>query len=98
MSNVDVEQVWACAVCIVAEQSMNVRTTNPVEIAQKRNGCFITIPPLTQKRFWIPKPLRLRRGPGDGGGDHRVDDGSRVSRVGADGGGRGAIRALRGES
>src|SRR5258705_211590 len=42
-----------------------------------------------------PRPgVRLRRRPGLGGGDHRVDDGPRVRGVGEDGGAHGSVRRL----
>ena len=41
--------------------------------------------------------LRLRRGPRDGGGDHRADDRPRLPRVGQGRRGARALRALRGE-
>src|SRR6266576_2852155 len=40
---------WACAVCIAGEKSRKERTTTAVEIAEKRNGWFITIPPSNQR-------------------------------------------------
>src|SRR5207237_10164683 len=46
MSIVGVAQAWARAVCIEAKKNMRPRT---VETAQRRNSCFITIPPLAQE-------------------------------------------------
>src|SRR2546421_12293168 len=72
MSIVGVEQTVgrgvgsrACAVCITAEKSTKERTRTAVEIIQKRDSCFITIPALIQKSGLDFKPtarqvVRLR--------------------------------------
>src|SRR5256885_1780292 len=72
MSIVGVEQTVgrgvgsrACAVCIAAEKSTKERTRTAVEIIQKRDSCFITIPALIQKLGLDFKPtarqvVRLR--------------------------------------
>src|SRR5438270_12244606 len=72
MSIVGVEQTVgrgrgsrACAVCIAAENSTKERTRTAVEIIQKRDSCFITIPALIQRLGLDCKPkarqlVRLR--------------------------------------
>src|SRR6266480_6124015 len=72
MSIVGVEQTVgrgrgsrACAVCIAGEKSTKERTRTAVEIIQKRDSCFITIPALIQRLGLDCKPkarqlVRLR--------------------------------------
>src|SRR6266480_2819785 len=57
---------WACAVCIAGEKSIKERTTTPVEIAEKRDSCFITIPPSNQRLGKLYGYVRVGR-PSRGG-------------------------------